>query len=81
MNTAYHCDVVHWVAWLRAAIERLRLENEALKAELNLEHRETMMLESEPAKARLAGLEKEAANMMRRVEELRRQEFVRVPRG
>ena len=75
------CSPLHmpvFVSTCRAAIERMRLENEALKAELHLEQRESKMLESDVAKERLTAIDRESTTLLKRVEELRRQEVVRI---
>jgi hypothetical protein len=72
-----HFRVCNMLISCRSAIERMRLENEALKAELHLEQRESKMLESDFAKDRLSAIEKESNLLLRKVEDLRRQEFVR----
>lgn len=55
----------------RSIIEKLRLENEMLKGELNLDQRQSRMVDSESSQILFQTVEKDAVLVARRIEELK----------
>ena len=61
----------------RSIIEKLRLENEKLKGELNLDQRQSRMLDSESSQILFQAVEKDAVLVARRIDELKTKAAVR----
>jgi hypothetical protein len=74
-TTLLRCMLVRRVC--REAIERIRLRNEDLQAELVLESREAKLVEGETTREQLSALERENQQLNKKIEDLRKEEIVR----